>query len=104
MNKIQEEYINKDFSLDDGFSLTREDYESFPCAMVAVTWTDEQMHELAQKVHNIFQHCDLDDEEEAHDFWYETIETCATEMGMKYYEDLSDEEMDEASEFWDNIK
>ena len=46
----------------------------------------------------------LDDEEEAHDFWYETIETCATEMGMKYYEDLSDEEMDEATEFWDIIR
>lgn len=104
MNKVQEEYINRDFSLDDGFSLTREDYESFPCAMVAVTWTDEQMHKLAQRVHNIFQHCGLDNDGEAEDFWYETIETCAIEMGMKYYEDLSDEEMDEVTEFWDNIK
>ena len=36
MNKAQNDYMSKDFSLDEGYTLTREDFEYFPCPMVGV--------------------------------------------------------------------
>ena len=103
MNKAQNDYINKDFSLDKKYSLTRGEFESFPCAMVAITWTDEQMRNLADEIHNNFIYEDCRNEEENEMFWYETIETCAVRKGMKYYEDLTDEEIAEIDKFWEGI-
>ena len=50
MNKKQEEILYKEFRVNDRFTITRGDYEGFPCAMVAYNWTDEQMEELAKEV------------------------------------------------------
>ena len=104
MNKAQNDYINKDFSLDKKYSLTRGDFEYFPCPMVAITWTDEQMQNLANEIHNNFIYDDSLNEEENEMYWYETIETCAVRLGMEYYESLTDEEIAEIDKFWEDIE
>lgn len=103
MNKAQNDYMNKDFSLDKKYSLTRKEFEYFPCPMVAITWTDEQMQNLANVIHNNFIYDEKLNEEENEMFWYETIETCAVSLGMEYYESLTDEEIAEIDKFWEGI-
>lgn len=108
MNAKQLEIISKRFEVTDDFSLTRSEFESFPCPMVACLWSDEQMEELAKRVKRNFR-CDflptnryeLDDLENE---WYRVIEDCALEMGMRYYEDLSKEEYEEINNKWETIK
>ena len=103
MNKAQNDYISKDFSLDKKYSLTRGDFEYFPYPMVAITWTDEQMRNLADEIHNNFTYDEDLSEKENEWVWYETIETCAVRMGMEYYESLTDEEFAEIDKFWEDI-
>ena len=103
MNKAQNDYMSKDFSLDEGYMLTRMIYEYFPCPMVAITWTDEQMRNLADEIHNNFIYDDSLNEEENEMYWCETIETCAVRLGMEYYESLTDEEIAEIDKFWEEI-
>jgi hypothetical protein len=108
MNKKQEEILYKEFKVNDRFTITRNDYESFPCAMVAYNWTDEQMEELAKEVGEELEgyaewYDDLDCEGYEEDFWI-AMENIAVKRGMQYYEDLSDEEYKKACEEWRDIE
>jgi len=82
-------------------TITRGDYESLPCAMIACDWTDGQMMRLANEIaeqlkDNDFDEDDMDKyEEEFDDAFWEEMEVCATRLGMRYYEDLDDEEYEE---------
>ena len=96
--------LKKEF-ISNGVILSREDYESLPCAMYAMEFTDEQMQELVNRISNSLssqygytEHeisCLEEDSEELEDyynaFWRE-MENTALDMGMRYYEDMSDEE------------
>ena len=88
-----------------GVGITREDYESLPCAMYAMEFTDAHMQELIDKIANVLSSqygyteyeisCLEEDSQELEDyydaFWRE-MENAALDMGMRYYEDMSDEE------------
>ena len=88
-----------------GVGITREDYESLPCAMYAMEFTDDQMQELVNRVADVLSSqygyteyeisCLEEDSQELEDyydaFWRE-MENIALDMGMRYYEDMSDEE------------
>lgn len=107
MNRKQLEIISKEFNVVDDFSLTRGEFEGFPCPMVACLWSDEQMQELADRVKGNFDYATPTTEEELeelNDQWYRVIEKCALDLGMKYYEDLTKEESEEVYNKWENIK
>jgi len=96
--------LHKEF-ISGGVVITRYDYESMPCPMYAIEFTDEQMQELTNKTANIlssqygYNEYEIsrlkEDSQEMEDyynaFWRE-MEECAVAMGMRYYEDISDEE------------
>ena len=96
--------LKKEFT-SNGVILSREDYESMPCAMYAMEFTDEQMQELVNCVSNVLSSqygyteyeisCLEEDSIEMEDyynaFWRE-MENIALDMGMRYYEDMSNEE------------
>lgn len=107
MNERQKELLNKKFNVKGEFNITRYDFESFPCPLMAWKWSDEQMSELAEKIRCSFDYdgetFPLDDDD-TEDYWYKVIEDCAVGMGMVYYEDLSKEEYIKQKEEWSNIK
>ena len=96
--------LKKEFT-SNGVVLSREDYESMPCAMYAMEFTDNQMQELVNGVADVLSSqygyteyeisCLEEDSQELEDyyeaFWRE-MENIALDMGMRYYEDMSDEE------------
>ncbi len=100
MNKKQEEILYKEFRVNDRFTITRGDYEGFPCAMVAYNWTDEQMEELAKEVGKELEGCEYLNSEDCEDDFWATMENVAVRKGMQYYEDLSEEEYKKACEEW----
>ena len=98
-------------------TITREDYESLTIPMIAIEFNDEQMQKLVDNI-NLSMRSDYDEEQlgwlksyrsngegltkEQTNFAdkmsereFEYFETCAVNMGMRYYEDLSDEEFNE---------
>lgn len=104
------EMMNKEFSYK-GIVITREDYESMPCPMYAHEFTDAQMEELVEYIYNTLRvnygyneheinilnsNEDMSSDVEKFDerFW-EVMETCAIDMNMRYYEDMSDDEYNE---------
>lgn len=80
------------------YNISRYLFESFPCPLVACCWTDKRMEELAKLIGSQFQMSyppsDYSYPSQAdviEDEYYKVIEDCAISMGMKYYEDLSDD-------------
>lgn len=72
--------------------------EGFSCPMVACCWTDERMVELAELIGKNFQMSyppsDYSYQGQAEDIreeYYRVIQESAVSMGMKYYEDLSEQ-------------
>ena len=92
--------------------VSRGDYESMPAPMYAGEFDDDKMTELAEKIYlcltNEYDYTDKDLEKYFNDqtaiidydldmaFWRE-MENIAIEMGMRYYEDMTDEEFEEIS-------
>lgn len=97
-----------------GIALTRYDYESLPCPMAASQLNDETMQKIAETTHtclvnkgwsqdDIDEHLFVDPRPDApdeevwmadrlrSDFW-EFMEEAAIYHGMKYYEDMEDED------------
>jgi hypothetical protein len=90
--------------------VSRGDYESMPCPMYAGEFDNDKMAELAEKIYlcltNQYRYTDKDLEKYFNDqtakidydldmvFWRE-MENIAIEMGMRYYEDMTDEEYNE---------
>lgn len=114
LNKAQMDFLNKEFPVK-GLSkhtLSRMEFEGFPCAMMACLFTDEQMTELANRVSIDMEDVDIDenttntyDKDEFEDIWYRTIENNALNMGMKYYEDYTEEEIEKmTNEFYKKLK
>ena len=101
---MKNDSLKKEF-VSGGVGITREDYESMPCAMYAMEFTDDQMQELVNRVADVLSSqygyneyeisCLEEDSQELEDyyeaFWRE-MENIALDMGMRYYEDMSDEE------------
>lgn len=95
----------KEVFISGGVGITREDYESLPCAMYAMEFTNAQMQELVDRIADVLSSqygyneyeisCLKEDSQELEDyyeaFWRE-MENIALDMGMRYYEDMSDEE------------
>ena len=92
--------------------ISRGDYESMSCPMYAGEFDDDEMTELAEKIYlcltNDYRYTDKDLEKYFNDktakidydldmaFWRE-MENIAIKMGMRYYEDMTDEEYEEIS-------
>lgn len=92
--------------------VSRGDYEGMSMPMYAGEFDDEKMTELAEKIYlcltNQYRYTDKDLEKYFNDqtakidydldmvFWRE-MENIAIEMGMRYYEDMTDEEYEELS-------
>lgn len=104
MNKTQEQLLTKRFKVNERFTIAREDYENMPDPMLAFTWSDERMEELARRIApNLCPYDENDPEGMEDDFWKE-MEDEAVRMGMEYYEDFSKEESDAIEEKWNSIK
>lgn len=102
MEKKQERILAKEFKVNDKFSITRRDYEWFPCAMLAWNWTDEQMAELAKNIAKELENYTFaaENEDDEEDTFYREMENVAVRMGMKYYDDLNDGDLDELEMIW----
>jgi len=103
MNKKQKEILYKEFKVNEHFSITRDDYEGMPCAMIAFNWSDEKMQDLANKIEQELCPYDENNEEGMLDDFWATMENVAVRNGMGYYEDLSDEEFDKLEKEWKEI-
>lgn len=85
-------------------TIERAVYEGLPCAMIAFNWSDSQMQKLADAIGREFDYedtkktwedagCTADEvREEIDGHWWRTMEKCALELGMMYYEDLDEED------------
>ena len=92
--------------------VSRGDYESMSCPMYAGEFDDEKMTELARLIYQMlnsnYGYTDRELEKYFNDpsaninedldmaFWRE-MEEIAVQMGMRYYEDMTDEEFEEIS-------
>ena len=111
MEELTYEYA-KEFPIPNShkcFNISRELLESMPCPLVACCWTDKRMEQLADEIGTMFQEdkdpreCGVQNEEEQ--VWkeyYDVIENTALNMGMKYYESLSDDAYDKITEWCNN--
>ena len=93
--------------------VSRGDYESLPAPMYAGEFDDEKMQNLAEEIyqslrceygysddeiHDFFTNPDAcENEKMSGHFWIE-MEKIAVNMGMRYYEDMSNEEYNAISE------
>jgi hypothetical protein len=108
-NKKQRELLEKEFKVNEDFSITRSDYEAMPCPMLSFNWSDARMEELAKTIAAGLEGYNYDEtspylrDEKEDDFWRE-MENCAVRLGMEYYEDFSDEHMAQLDKEWESIK
>lgn len=102
--------MDKEFTYK-GIVITRGDYESMPCPMYAHEFSDEQMEELVKYIYDMLNvnygydeifiaNINLNEHisDEVYKFeerYWEVMETCAIDMNMRYYEDMSDDEYNE---------
>ena len=102
--------LNKEFS-HKGIVITRGDYESMPCPMYSHEFNDEQMEELVEYIYDTLRVCygydemfianiksnenTSDEVDRFEEKFSEVMETCAIDMNMRYYEDMSDDEYNE---------
>lgn len=109
-NQKQNEILEKEFKIKGAsrHSITRGEFESFPDPMLAWNWTDEQMEKLAENISLEFGYDEYptneNDINELEDWYYRVMENEAIKLGMQYYEDMTDEEIDELNAEFDKIK
>ena len=104
MNVKQKEIMEKEFKVNEHFSISRGDYENMPCSMFAWKWSDKRMEELASNIAKNLCPYDENDEEGMEDDFWKTMEDEAVRMGMEYYEDFEDDYIAEIEYDWINIK
>lgn len=96
------------FNSNDCGIVSRGDYEGLPIPLYAMEFDDNQMQVLADNIYNVlhcqygYNHDDLnkyfscdytnDDYEDLDIAYWKEMEECAIAMGMRYYEDMTDEE------------
>ena len=103
----KDELLQKEFKVNEDFSVARGDYESLPCPMLAWTWTDAQMEALAKNIAEELKQYSYDEndiEDQKEDAFWREMENCAVSMGMEYYEDMTDEEYNRYEMEWQNLK
>lgn len=103
---------NKEFKIPNShewYNISRGLYEGLPCSMVACCWTDKRMEELAELIGKHFQmsyppsdYSYQSQAEQIENEYYMVIEECAIAMGMKYYEDLSEQAYNKLTEWCKN--
>jgi hypothetical protein len=109
-NRKQNEILEKEFKIKgaSNHSITRGEFEGFPCPMLAWNWSDEQMEKLAENISLEFNYDEYPTNEieidNLEDEFYSVIENEALNLGMRYYEDLSDDEITKLNVEWNNIK
>ena len=103
MNDRQKAILDKEFKVNEIFSITRRDYEDMPASMLAWNWSDEKMTELAARIKANLAPYDSDDTEGMEDDFWRTMEVEAERMGMEYYEDLDDDYYNSIQEQWDKV-
>ena len=104
MNKTQEALLTNEFMVNEHFTITRGYYENLPCPMLAWTWSDERMKQLAQNINNNLARWDDNDPEGMEDDFWSTMENEAVHMGMEYYDDLEEDYLAELEYDWRQIK
>lgn len=109
MNDKQKEILEKEFKVNDEFSITRGDYESMPCQMLAWTWSDDQMKLLAKNIAFELTKYNYDEtspylQDEKEDNFLREMENCAVKMGMEYYEDFDDDYIAELEYEWLSVQ
>ena len=110
MTQKQQTLLEKEFKVNEHFAITRGDYENMPCPMLAWTWSDERMKELAANIStelSQYRYASVDKEglkEEMDDAFWKEMEDCAVRMGMEYYEDFDDDYRAELEYDWMNLK
>lgn len=92
--------------------VSRGDYESMPCPMYAGEFDDDQMSELARLIYQMlnsqygytdrelekyFNDQTANIDEDLDDAFWREMEEIAVQMGMRYYEDMTDEEYEKIS-------
>lgn len=96
-------------------TVTRGDYESLPIPLCAWRWTDEQMKALADAIAMSFDYehyyTELIEDgtdaetafECANNEWWKAMEDCAIELGMRYYDDFTEDEINQDKEDWEKF-
>jgi hypothetical protein len=88
--------------------ISRTEYESLPCPLCSIEISDETMQKIANEVYNsmkvnygketaetyfkVFNVGDEDFTEEVNDFFWREMEEIALKNGMRYYDDMCEEE------------
>jgi hypothetical protein len=86
--------------------ITRDDYETLPCPLCAKEFSNDKMQRLAELIYNslVSKYGEIDVEnyfnncllrykfDIINNTYWRDMEDIAIEMGMRYYEDLTDEE------------
>ncbi len=104
MNERQKAILEKEFKVNEHYSIYRQLYESMPCPMLAWCWSDERMQELAGNIAKNLAEYDPNDPDGMEDDYWKTMEDEAVKMGMEYYEDFDDDYLAELENEWKNVK
>jgi hypothetical protein len=104
MTPKQEDILKQEFKVNEHFAISRGDYENMPDPMLAWNWTDEQMRELAGLTNQNLCLYDKNDPEGMEDDFWKTMEDCAVYLGMRYYEDMDDNEIAELDKEFAKLK
>lgn len=104
MNEKQKALLEKEFKVNEHFAISRSDYENMPCPMLAWTWSDERMQQLAGNIGQSLTRYDANDPDGMDDDFWKTMEDEAVRMGMEYYEDFDDDYRAELQYDWMNLK
>lgn len=94
LTEKEQNSLCKEFKVNDQFAITRADYEWMPSPLMAFHWTDKQMQNLAREIAKELDsyHFQAETQEDAELAFYAEMENVAVRLGMKYYEDVTDEE------------
>lgn len=89
----------------DGVVISRYDYESMLSGMYAMEFDDNKMLELVKRISNALSshygyteqyinslEDDSKEKEKYYNVFWQVMENIAIDMGMRYYEDMTDEE------------
>lgn len=104
MNEKQQAIMEKEFKVNEHFSIRRSDYENMPAPMLAWTWSDKRMETLAANICQDLCPYDANDPEGMEDDFWKTMEDEAVRMGMEYYEDFDDDYCAELEYDWMQVK
>lgn len=109
MNEKQKQLLEKEFRVNDEFSISRGDYENMPCPMLAWTWNDARMEELAKTIAAELEGYNYDEtspylqDHKEKDFRKE-MENCAVRLGMEYYDDFYEDYLAELEYDWLSVE